>query len=274
MKLKQNALARIALLTLAVGSLSSTALFAGTPDKTPAPVTPAPEEPFVTGNLTVMYETHFISYGQDVWGIGNSWKEALIHPSLELDFNLGGGLQAYVNTWWDVNSLGVSTIGSQIQEVDINAGFYYTAGKWKWQLGYGAWNYASQTESVIDFKVSYTNVLNPFFAVHGRIADRFEEVGIFKFHTGAVGQIGIAPALTLGPLALSFPVTVSYDSNEFHGGDAGFAYVSAGVSGSIPLTKHISAVIGATYYHTNKEVIPGNPDQDFVLGSAGFSVAF
>ena len=268
MKLKQNAFARVALLALAAGSLSTTALLAGTSDKAAAPVTPAPEEPFVTGNLTVLYETHFISYGQDVWGIGNSWKDALIHPSLELDFNLGGGWQAYVNTWWDVNSLGVTTIGSQIQEVDVNAGVYYTSGKWKWQLGYGAWNYGSQTESVIDFKVAYANVLNPFFAIHGRI-----DSGI-AFDNGAVGQVGIAPALTLGPVALSFPVTLSFDTHDFHGGDAGFAYASAGITGTIPITKHISAIIGATYYHTNQSVIPGNPTENFVMGSGGFSVAF
>ena len=95
MKLKHNALSRIALLALTAGSLSTTALIAGTASKTPAAVTPAPEEPFVTGNLTVMYETHFISYGQDVWGGGNGWGDALIHPSVELDFNLGGGWQAY-----------------------------------------------------------------------------------------------------------------------------------------------------------------------------------
>ncbi len=272
MKLKPNALSRVALLALAAGALSTTSLMAGTPDKTPAPVTPAPEEPFVTGNLTVLYETHFISYGQDVWGIGNSWKDALIHPSLELDFNMGGGLQAYVNTWWDVNSLGVTTIGSQIQEVDINAGFYYTMDKWKLQLGYGAWNYASQTESVIDFKLSHTDVLNPFVAVHARIADRFAEVGI-PLERGVVGQVGIAPALTLGPVSLSFPVTVSVDSHDFHGGDGGFAYVSAGISGSIPLTKHISMILGATYYHTNHNVIP-NPEDDFVVGSGGFSISF
>ena len=268
MKLKQNAFARMALLALAVGSLSTTAVFAGTAAKAPAPVTPAPEEPFVTGNLTVMYETHFISYGQDVWGGGNGWGDALIHPSIELDFNLGGGWQAYVNTWWDVNSLGVTNIGTIIQEVDINAGVYYTAGKWKFQLGYGAWCYGSQVESIIDAKVSYANALNPFIMLHGRVAD-----GI-SFDTGLVSQVGIAPGTTLGPVALSFPVTVSFDTSNFHGGDGGFAYVSAGLSASVPLTKHISLLVSGTYYHTNKDVIPGNPDSDFVLGSAGISIAF
>ncbi|MDB6075482.1 MAG: hypothetical protein JWO89_3122 [Verrucomicrobiaceae bacterium] len=267
MKLKQNAFARLALLAVAAGSLS-TAAFAGTTSaKSTAAVTPAPEEPFVTGNVTVMYETHFISYGQDVWGVGNDWGEAFVHPSIELDFNLGGGLQFYLNTWADINDQGVTTIGKNVQEVDLNAGFYYTTGNWKFQLGYGAWCYGSQVESVVDAKVSYTSTLNPFLAIHGRVADEI------PFDTGVVGQIGIAPGTKLGAVALSFPVTVSFDTDNFHGGDAGFAYVSAGVSASIPLTKHVSAIVAATYYHTNDSVIP-NPDSDFVVGSAGLTVAF
>lgn len=268
MKLKNNALVRTALLAVAAGSLSSTALFAGTAAKAPAPVTPAPEEPFVTGNVTVLAETHFISYGQDVWGEGSSWKDCLVHPSIELDFNLGSGWQFYLNTWADINDLGVTTIGHNVQEIDLNAGFYYTMGKWKFQLGYGAWNYGSQTEHIVDAKVSYTNVLNPFVMIHGRVADEI------PFDTGVVGQIGIAPGTTLGPVALSFPVTVSFDTDNFHGGDAGFAYVSAGVAATLPLTKHVSAVLSATYYHTNDSVIPVNTDSNFVLGSAGITVAF
>ena len=243
---------------------------AGTSAKqTTPPVVAAPEEPFMTGNLSIMYETHFISYGQDVWGGGASWKDALIHPSLELDFNLGDGWQYYLNTWWDVNSLGTTTIGSQIQEVDINTGFYYTMGKWKFQLGYGAWCYGSQVEHIVDGKVSYNDgLINPFLMLHGRVAD-----GI-PFDTGLVTQVGIAPAATVGPVSLAFPLTVSFDTSNFHGGSAGFAYVSAGISASVPLTKHISLSVAGTYYHTNDSVIPGNPDSDFVLGSAGVTVSF
>jgi len=255
---------------LAAAMLSAAQSYAGTPSGK-APVAPAPEPaaPFVTGSFAVMYDTHFISYGQDVWGAGADWSDSLIHPSLELDFNLGGGWQAYVNTWWDVNDLGVTTIGSNIQEVDVNAGFYYTSGKWKFQLGYGAWMYGSQTEHIVDGKVSYNDgMLNPFLMLHGRVADEI------SFDTGLVTQVGIAPSTTLGPVSLCFPVVVSFDTSNFHGGDAGFAYASAGVTATIPLTKQISASFGVTYYHTNDSVIPVNPDSDFVTGTAGLTVTF
>jgi hypothetical protein len=263
MKLNTTALSLLAIAT--IGSVPS---FAGTSAKAPTVPPPVKEEPFMTGSLSLMYETHFISYGQDIWGGGASWDDSLIHPNLELDFNLGGGLQFYVNTWWDVNNLGTTNIGSYIQEVDVNVGFYYTMDKWKFQLGYGAWFYGSQTEQIVDAKVSYNDgLINPFLMLHGRVADGL------ALDTGLVTQVGIAPGTTVGPVALTFPITVSFDTDNFHGGSAGFGYVSAGISASIPVTKHVSVGLGATYYHTNDSVIV-NPDSDFVLGSAGMTVSF
>ena len=238
-------------------------------DKNPVQVA-LKEDPFVTGNLTVNYETHFISYGQDIWGGGASWKDALVHPSLELDFNIAKNLQFYVNTWWDVNDLGVTTIGKYIQEVDVNVGFYYTMNKFKFQLGYGSWNYASQTEHIIDGRISYNDgLINPFIALHGRVGIG-SNIGL---DNGLVSQVGIVPSKTYGKVTASLPITVSFDTNNFHGGGSGFAYASVGPQFSIALSKHISANLGATYYHTNDSVIT-NPSSNFVLGTAGFTVSF
>jgi hypothetical protein len=237
--------------------------------KNPPPVSLEKETPFVTGFLAATYDTHFISYGQDVWALGNDWSEPLFHPSLELNFNLGGGLAGYVNTWWDINDLAPSPIGGNIQEIDVNAGFYYTMDKWKFQLGYGAWIYAEQIEHIIDAKITYNDgLINPFLMLHGRVDDGL------PFDTGLVAQVGIAPGTTLGPVSLSFPITVSFDTEDYHGGDAGFAYVSAGVGASVPIVEHLSLALGVTYYHTNEDVIPGNPDTDFVTGSAGLVISF
>ncbi len=246
-------------------------VFAGTtaPDPKAPPVAPPAPEPFVTGNLTFTYDTHFISYGQDVWAAGMDWGDALFHPSAELAFNLGGGLQAYVNTWWDINDNAVSSIGGDVQEVDVNAGFYYTMDKWKFQLGYGAWMYGDQIEHIVDGKVSYNDgLINPFLMLHGRVADEI------SFDTGLVAQVGIVPTVALGKVSLYFPITVSFDTDNFHGGDAGFAYASAGVGASIPLMDHVGLNLAVTYYHTNDSVIPVNPDDDFVTGSAGISITF
>lgn len=241
---------------------------------TPAPVGKAPvmtpvTEPFVTGNITLAYDTHFVSYGQDVWAAGNDWGDSLFHPSFELAFNLGNGLQFYVNSWFDINDNAVSDIGENIQEVDVNVGFYYTMDKWKFQLGYGAWMYAEQTEHIIDAKVSYNDgTWNPFLMLHGRIADDI------SFDTGLVAQVGIVPSKKVGPVTFSLPITASFDTDNYHGGDAGFAYVSAGLGASIPLAERLSLNLAVTYYHTNEDVIPVNPDEDFVTGMAGITFSF
>jgi hypothetical protein len=241
---------------------------AGTPAA--APLTPPPAEPFVTGFLSLAYETHFISYGSDVWGGGDSWDDSLFHPTLEIDFNMGNGWQIYLNTWWDVNDLAPvpSDIGGNVQEVDVNVGLYKTYDKWKFQLGYGAWMYASDVEHILDAKVSYSDGFwNPFLMLHGRLDD-------FPYDSGLVAQVGVVPTKTFGKVTVSAPVTVSFDTDGFHGGDAGFAYISAGLGAAIPLCEHVTLNLGATFYHTDDEVIPFNVDDDFVLGSAGITISW
>jgi hypothetical protein len=257
---------------LVLGASMLSPLRAGTTAE-PAPKNPPlvteKESPFVTGNLTLTYDTHFISYGQDVWAAGNDWSDSLFHPFLELDFNLGKGWQFYVNTWWDINDNAESSIGGDIQEVDVNVGFYYTLDKWKFALGYGAWIYGGQVEHLIDGKVSYNDgMINPFLVLHGRVADDI------SFDTGLVTQVGIAPSKTFGPVTVSLPITVSFDTNDFHGGDGGFAYASAGLGASIAIVDHVTLNLGVTYYHTERTVFPGNPEEDFVTGSAGVTISF
>ncbi|SKB02687.1 hypothetical protein SAMN02745166_03655 [Prosthecobacter debontii] len=260
---------RLAVLS-AAALLAAGQLQAGEPSaKAPAPVI-EPEAPFVTGTLSLMVDTHFVSYGQDVWAAGQSWQDPLFHPSLELNFNLGSGFSFILGTWWDVNDNAASSIGDRIQEVDVWAGFGYAVGDWKFTLLYQAWMYGSSTEEIVDFKVAYSSFLNPYILLHGR-TDRGAAT---TFGEGLVVQAGIAPGASLGPVSLSFPIALSYDTYDFHGGQAGFGFASAGVSASIPLTKSITANIGATYYYTNDNVIVTNPDEGFVMGSAGITVTF
>jgi hypothetical protein len=270
--IKTSKTLRLAAVAVLGACLPLSAVHAGTPDKTPAVVTPPPEVPFVTGNLTINYETAFVSNGLDVWGTGKNWNNWFIHPSLELDFQVAKDLQFYVNTWWDVNDQIPGTIGKYIQEVDVNVGFYYTLDKLKFQLGYGAWNYASQTESVIDFRATYNDGFwSPFLALHGRIDN---ELGL---DNGLLVQLGIAPSKTWGALTVALPITVDADCTKNYaspGGDSGFGFVSAGLSLTYAVSKHVAINLGATYYHTEDKVFPTNPSSDFVTGLAGFTVSF
>ena len=245
----------------------------------PAPA-PVEETPFVTGNVTFSANTHFISYGQDIWGYGdNEYHRILFNPSAELNFNLGNGFSAIVGTWWDVNDNGESNIGNHIQEVDIWAGFGYQVDKLKFTLLYQNWAYGFQNEGIIDFKVAYTHFLNPSLLLHGRIYNGIGDYvdgngGINSYENGLAVVLGIAPTAKVGPVTFSFPLQVAADTDGFHAGDAGFSFASAGVTATVPLAEHVTFSVGGTYYHTNDDVIPTNPDSDFVTGSASIAINF
>lgn len=256
----------------AAAALLSPAAFAGTVSgKAPGPVAPPPveEDPFVTGTLSFIVDTHFISYGADVWGGGDEWNDALFHPSLELVFNLGGGLSAIIGTWWDVNDkVDNAEIGKTVQEVDVWAGLSYGVGDFTFTLLYQEWMYASQSERVVDFKVAYDHFLAPSVTIHSRI-----DSGLGA-DDGIVGVLGIAPGTDLGPVSLSFPVNVAFLTDDFQGGDGGFGYASVGISASIPLVEHVSLSLGLTYYYTDEDAIPNNPDDSFLTGAAGIVITF
>ena len=256
--------------SLAALALSGAAATAGTTaGKTVIP--PAP--PVVTGTLNLNYNTHFVSYGQDIWGAGNDFGDrGTFNPSFELNFDLGGGFKAILGTWWDVNSNADSNIGDAIQEVDVWAGVGYTTGKLAFTLMYQEWLYASQSERIIDFKIAYNDgLINPSLLFHGRVD------GAEPFDTGLVTVLGIAPGTTVGPVALSFPLQVAADTDNFHGGDAGFSFASAGVTASVPLDflpGKWALNASLIYYYTNDEVIPVNVDESFLTGSIGLGLTF
>jgi hypothetical protein len=261
---------KTSLAVLALAAMSSLPAVAGTSPKATVPVEPPPEAPFVTGTLSLMYNSHFVSYGQDIWAAGNSLDDPLFNPSLELNFNLGGGWTAILGTWWDVNDNAESSIANRIQEVDVWAGLAYTMDKWKFTLLYQAWMYASQTEHIVDFKIAYNDgFLNPFLLLHGRVG-----IDLPGFDEGLVTQLGIGPSKTWGSLTMTVPISVAADTDGFHAGGSGFSFASAGLSFSYALTKNLSLGLGGTAYYTNDSVIPTNPDDFFVAVNAGFTIVF
>jgi opacity protein-like surface antigen len=232
-----------------------------------------PEAPVVTGTLSLTGNTHFISYGQDIWGAGTSWDAPIFNPSIELSYDLGGGFSAILGTWWDLNNNAPSNIGNVIQEVDAWIGLGYGAGDWSFTLLYQEWMYASQSERIVDFIVGYDHWLNPSLTLHARVD---HDIGP-DFSNGLATVLGIAPGTEAGPVSFSFPVNVAFDTDEFHGGDAGFSFASVGAGASVPLTFLRGAWTldaGVTFYHTNDDVIPSNPDEDFLTGSLGVTLAF
>lgn len=235
------------------------------------------EAPFVTGTLVLAIDTHFVSYGADVWGAGSRWKDALFHPSLELNFDLGKGFKGIAGIWMDVNNNTETTIGQKVtQEVDVWVGLSYGYKEWTFTALYQEWMYASQNERIVDLKVAYDYWLNPSATLHCRVANGLDNTDI---ENGVVGVLGVAPGTSWKDISFSFPVNVAFQSNEFQeDGDAGFSYASAGANLSIPL-KFIpkgdwTFGAGLTYFYTSDDAIPGNKNSCFLTGTTSIALAF
>jgi hypothetical protein len=276
---------------ITVGALSAVAAlgFVATPDMASAgaPMVETKEikeiveieevpEKFVSGTLSLDVNTHFISYGFDVWQAGGEWKDALFNPSLELNLNLGGGFTWILGTWWDVNDNAQSNIGGTIQEVDVWSGFGYSTGIVSASVLYQGWYYGGGTEHIVDGAIGFDTILNPSLLVHGRVGN---DLGL---KNGVIVVLGVEEGFEAGPVTFSFPVNVAFGTDQFHtgpgsnGGGGGYAYTSVGANLSVPLPflpGDWEAHAGVTYYNTNPNYIP-NPTDNFLTGNAGISLSF
>lgn len=224
----------------------------------------------VSGTLSVALDTHFISYGADVWGAGSKFEDLLVHPNIEFTIAAAENLNLIVGTWMDINDNGGGNIGTnKVQEVDVWGGIGTKVGDVAVTVLYQEWMYASQSERIVDLKLGFPGALAPSFTVHGRVDGE-------GMDTGAAFVAAISPSTTAGKVGISFPVNVAADTDGFHGGDAGFSYASAGASASLPLGGAGSPSLGAglTFFYTNDDVIPNNPDDTFLTGSVSLGLAF
>lgn len=259
---------------------------AGTTETVTPPPAPAPEKDIVSGVLNLDFNSHFVSYGSDVWQDGDSMGEPTFNPSLELSFALPANFTATLGTWWDVNSKfggDSSPLGGRIQEVDVWAGLAYTWGDFTTKVTYQNWMYGGGTEDVLDVGFSYNCFLSPTLTIHNRLDTggvAGSAAGPGDEGTVIVG--GISYSFDAGPVTISFPLNVAFfATDEFHAPDAddGFGYGSLGVNASYPL-EFLSCIGdwsihgGMTYYLTDQEVIPGNVEGDFFTWNAGLTLKF
>jgi hypothetical protein len=268
-------------LALAAGSA-----VAGEPVTT-APVTPAPAEDVISGVLKLDFNSHFISYGNDVWLDGSSMSDPTFNPMLEIAIELPAGFTASLGTWWDVNSKNggdSSPLGGRIQEVDVWAGLAYTVGDFTTKVTYQNWMYSGGTEDILDIAFSYDTFLSPSITVHNRldtggVAGSGGQAG----DEGTVVVGGLSYGFDAGPFSISIPFNIAYfATDEFHapGADDGLGYGSLGVAASIPIS-FIGSEYGEwtlngnlTYYITDSDVIPNNPQSDFLTAGVGIGIAF
>ncbi|MBC8128016.1 MAG: hypothetical protein H8M99_12820 [Gloeobacteraceae cyanobacterium ES-bin-144] len=279
MKIK-NSTKFISLPFLAIALTAGTAL-AGT--SAPAPVTPAPAEDVISASLTLAMNSHFISYGKDVWADGSSMSDLNFNPSLEFAFKLPNNFTLILGTWWDVTSKGDDIegypgLGGNLYEVDLWAGLAYTYDKFTVGVTYQSWLYGDDAENIVDVKFSYDCFLSPYLLFHNRVSE-----GASGGDNGTVAVLGITYKVDAGPVAISFPVNVAAnltDDYNGEGSDSGYAYTSAGAQFSYPLAflgetyGEWSLNAGLTYYWTDNKAIPVNPMNHFLTYNFGLGATF
>lgn len=278
---------RLAAMTAALGAGLSSAALAGTPEPAPAITPVTSDDSIVSGSLSFDLNSHFISYGFDVWGGGRSFGgDSTFNPSLELNWALTDNFTAILGTWWDVNNNVGSAIGGDLQEVDIWAGGSYAFGDLSVTALYQAWMYAGDTEHILDISLAYDCFLSPSLTFHNRLDN-----GAAFGDTGTVLVAGIEEGFDLGPVSFAVPVNAGFFlSDGFHAttalapvltdADSGFGYVSIGLNATYPIAcidpKFGEWDIhgGVTYYHTEEDVIPLNPSDTFFTWTVGIGCSF
>jgi len=228
----------------------------------------------ITGSFNLDANSHFISYGADVWGTGDSWNDIMIHPSLTLNMDLGGDFYGFVGSWLDINNIGKSGLGDNIQELDLWVGLGRTYEKWNFSLTYQEWIYASDVERIFDIAVSYDTFLNPSLVIHNRVEGNGGQ------ETGTVFVLGVSEGTDYQGVNCNLGLNVAFNTDDFHGGESGLTYVSLS-----PQFKYLLSNIskaygnwnvhgGLTFYYTPDNTIPNNPTETFMTGNLGIGIDF
>jgi hypothetical protein len=279
--LKKNIISKAAILTFGLIAASSPVI-AGTSTPTKE-VVPAVEEetPAFSGWLSFDLNSHFVSYGSDVWGGGTSWGRGVFNPSFELAWATPvKGLSAVVGTWWDVNNNLPSSIGGYLQEVDIWTGLSYSYKDLSLTALYQAWMYAEQTEQVLDVILKYNNntFLNPALTIHNRLNASLEgEGGDGPGSQGTFFVPNLSYTFKVFELSITPTAAMGFCTDDFHGGSGGYAYTALGIGGSVPipyLPGSWELHGGVTYYNTSASAIPNNVSDNFVTGNLGVKLTF
>lgn len=236
-------------------------------------------EASVSQSLSLDLNSHFISYGADVWSAGDEWQDALFNPSSDITWDLGNGVSLYTGVWLDINSADEDTesgLGGDVQELDwwFGTSFGVTEDLTV-DVIYQAWMFAEENEGIIDVVIAYDGeYVAPVLTIHNRVESNGTQ------ETGTVLDLGLSHSIEVEGVNLSVPFNIAWASDEFHGGEDGFAYLSIGLDASVPLS-FIPEELGAwdvhagvKYWHTNDDVIPGNPEENFVTGNIGIGTSF
>ncbi len=170
-------------------------------------------------------------------------------------------------------------------ESDFTPGIALTFGKLTLTETYMVYSYPNDpttaTSTNLNSKLAFDDSdLLGAFALHPAVTHMVEltgNAGTVAAKKGQYWEGSIAPGISAGPVAVTFPIALAFGSGKFYNKD-GYAYTSAGINlaYTLPVAKSYgtwTVNTGATYYNTSKAAT-GNASDNDVVGSVGMAVAF
>ncbi len=282
--MSNNIIAKFGALTAAVLVIPSVS-FAGTDAKEMKQVVEKCKESCITGDLGINIVSQYISRGVIFENQG-----AILEPYADLYFNLYksdgfvSGVSLNLGIWnsfqsrhtdaGEASGNGKGNIGASSTrgwyEFDFTAGVAVTFAK-NFTVTPSYFTFLSPNDGFstfqgVNLKVSYddTDLLGAF-ALHpyAQVLWELENKAGSGSDEGVYYEIGVAPSVPVGPVTLSFPLTLGLGSNEFYQANAGYGFFSAGINATYNLTcipecyGKWSVNAGYTYYNL------GNGTKDF-----------
>lgn len=235
------------------------------------------------GIAALSWDSHLVSYGRDVWGAGddlNGATSGLIHPWIQLGMS-NDQYRFFGGAWLDINDNAEKGISGDVQEVDLWIGMNRTLGKFNLGLNLQRWHWGDEVEIVLDSSVTFDDsgllfqslALNPGLTLHSQLAsDISDEKNVLIAR--------ITPGLPLSksktqPIWLSIPIAVGFQQAGFKNNPAGHSYSSVSADLYLPLKTssqrkgNWTMNISLSWFDTDPQRIPENPEQSFVTGKVG-----
>ena len=220
----------------------------------------------LTAGLSLDYNSHFISYGFDVWGDGDS-PQGTFNPSLSLDYKVSDSLSLNAGVWLDVNDNGGGSF--EAVETDVWIGASYNFGVTTLSATFQNWQYGGTSEEILDLGLSFDTFLSPSITLHTRLGE-----GASGGFDGSFVVFGAEHGIDLSDdFSLSIPVSLGFAIDDFHTTETGYGFASIGLQGSYTIDEMTSFNFGVTYWDTDDEVV-GNAEDSFLAYNAGLSFSF
>lgn len=228
--------------------------------------------PKLTGSASLDLNSNFILYGQAIYGNSDDYDgQGTFNPSLSLNYQKTEALSFNAGVWLDIND-NTNSSRVDVEETDVWVGAAYTSGITTYSLTFQNWQYAGESEEVLDLGFSFDTFLNPSILFHQRLGE-----GASGGDRGTLLVLGASHGWDLSDnWSLTVPVSVGFaltDDYYGQGADTGLAYASIGLQNSYALTDNSSFNFGVTFYTSDDEVI-GNSKDEFLGWNVGYSFNF